>query len=195
MGKGPKKSIGGGMDRSKVPLGNAPATPGPAAYDQRKRDTSPSYTMRVRGGKGTKGENPPGPGTYGIPTSVGKGPKYSMGGGPSSRHQDSPSKFVPGPGAYEKNVEVVKSKSPSFTMRLRSQPFRDRSPSPGPDSYGVPPSGKFQAAPKYSLGARLGSSLDNPAAKSNPSPANYLPTSPSGAPKFSFRGGPDRSMV
>ena len=189
IGKGPKKSMGGGKYREKVPLGDTPLSPGPAQYDTRpSKNSSPGYSIKGRPQTGGGVSSTPGPGNYALPTSVGAGvPKYSLGGGkPGREFGGGGPKNTPGPGTYGRPGDT-KKKSPAYSLRGRTSSVGDKTPVPGPGAYGAPisPTG----SPNYSLGGGKGHVLDMFTGVS-PGPGAYAPSSSTGKkhePAFTIR--------
>lgn len=108
-------------------------TPGPI-YRVAVKSDAPAFTMRPRTSMPSDtASSGVGPGSYNIPSAIGRSPGKSI----SGRHsKSSSSDDVPGPASY--NAEV-KSTAPSFTMRPRTALPSDASASAlGPGSYTLP---------------------------------------------------------
>lgn len=180
----PKFSFGTGQ---RPGLSTPQQNPGPGTYQPGKDPRQirpPTYTLLPRR------EDPSvrsagqlgGGAMYGPFTDLGKGPKYSIGGGQRSAEQGSATRG-PGPGAYqkvafEKSSRIKRSPSATFGAGLRDGPNQS-SKGPGPGQY--EPKNPF-GAPKFSIGSSVRPSSAPPGGR-NPGPGTYTPLSGLGTSK------------
>lgn len=108
-------------------------SPGPATYDTvGKKSTMPSFSMGKRL-ELRRGSLSPGPTSYRV-TDGRHSPQWRFGS--SRRVEISAAKQIPGPGEYD--VETLKGKGPSFSMKWRTKlPGESTKVEyPGPTTYG-----------------------------------------------------------
>lgn len=177
--------------------------PGPAAVNLRRgfsRNAGPAYTMRMKTEPdfGNAGDIP-GPGQYPVRSTVGDGPKKTIGKPRGDRllaYNDTP-----GPGAYSipRESGIAGDTSPRFsfaprdrkrtegysaTYKSRSSSFAPNTDSPGPLAYNVR-SNPINTSTGKSFGKKLPDVLSRTAA---PGPGKYTPgfETTSRSPRYSF---------
>lgn len=126
---GPKWSLGTAPRHMKVHID----TPGPGSYMCASSMSGPKFSAAPRRDKVRRGiEDVPGPVTYTIESSIGKGPGCTM----RSRFMDTCERRIdqPGPGHYS---QQLKSSTPryGFGTQMRDEAYRDRQRLPGPGAY------------------------------------------------------------
>ena len=141
------------------------ATPGPGAYQPTFSDKpkAPSYTIKL---KHNRDPRPEGAQYYNIPSTVGQGPRYSLG----SRHETRAAETTPGPSYVPPPLgSDAKKTSLSFRHSQARDPMAD---TPGPGAYNI--SAKFaNDAPKASFHGRNDDKFVY--GSQSPGPGAYLP--------------------
>uniref|UniRef100_A0A7S2V3L7 Uncharacterized protein n=1 Tax=Fibrocapsa japonica TaxID=94617 RepID=A0A7S2V3L7_9STRA len=160
-------------------------SPGPGAYSAnrfkaRERNVTHAPIMTKSGDRFHYGRSDnPGPGHYGIDTTVGKAPAFSL-SGRVGRSNDRDN--VPGPGAYRPQSAPPgrgNSKSMGKARRFRDGPQGD---SPGPGAYNL--RGQGRDTKGFSMSGRTFYNSGGPA---SPGPGAYI--RPSSAPLHRPKGG------
>jgi len=124
----------------------------------------------------------PGPGSYELQTKVGEGPKYIM----NPRRDEKYERYVPGPGAYNPSVNLVKENGPAIGMGSsnRHDLYASKS-NPGPGQYDT--RGNI-AGPKWGFGSEMRGKNHKSAV---PGPGSYnLPTTVGDVPKYAYGNAP-----
>lgn len=161
--------------------------PGPGTYEAPDLDSllnkQPAYSMRPKTEIPTdKGPKPSPNSYYPEKYTPDEGPKWTI----SGRLKDSEKSDVPGPGAYEAgNINFVREKNPSYTMRPKTEIPSDKTPKPSPNAY-YPEKCMPDDAPKWTMAPRT----EVPSDKTpKPSPNAYNPDESAMVrknPEFSF---------
>ena len=135
---------------------------GPGAYETRGRNNGPQFTIKGRYSTTELHFDAP---YRTLPTTVGRGPKISLG----SRHSQRSSYATPGP-SYVPPPLGADSKKVSMSHR-HGQVRDSRADNPGPGAYDIQP--RFaNDAPKSTLHSRT---KLNDSGSISPGPAAYLP--------------------
>ena len=141
------------------------STPGPGAYAPTFSDKpkAPSYSIKFRHDRDPK---PEGAQYYNIPSTVGQGPRYSLG----SRVETRPAESTPGPSYIPPPLgSDAKKTSLSFRHSEARDPMAD---TPGPGAYNI--TAKFaNDAPKSSMHGRTQDMFQF--GSQSPGPAAYMP--------------------
>lgn len=113
-------------------------------------------------------KGPPGPGSYQSKTTIGEGPKIGL----SPRYVGKkPTLLIPGPGAYEPQVNVISEKMPSPGIGYGTRggmPNKTLAIVPGPGAYTT--LDEKREGPKYGFGT---SQRVSHKVVVNPGPGNY----------------------
>eukprot|EP00002_Diphylleia_rotans_P038108 TRINITY_DN8614_c0_g1_i1.p1 TRINITY_DN8614_c0_g1~~TRINITY_DN8614_c0_g1_i1.p1 ORF type:complete len:1771 (-),score=292.93 TRINITY_DN8614_c0_g1_i1:115-5427(-) len=133
----------------------------PHAYDLSAKDTGPMFTMgtpRPVSPRTKEAALTPGPGEFQIPSTIGKGPSFSMSG-----RVEAPIKLTPGPGDY-KIDSMVGKEGPKYTISYR---YEEKYPEgPGPGQY---ESKTLETAIPITIGSKLSPRPLSP----RPGPTSY----------------------
>lgn len=134
---GPKYSMAtkaGAFDPTKTSF-----SPGPGQYQpgNSNRPTSVKYTMRAKPYSKAR-DITPGPGNYNLRNEKQlMVPSYKFGNDKKRGLEYEGSKYVPGPGNYEYNADLLHEKHPKFSFgkEARGDSMRQRTPGPGQYDY------------------------------------------------------------
>lgn len=153
----PKYSMAGRPKDIKLHRGPGPGAYSPEKVKVDKGKSAPQYTMRARTTT-RKSDSTPASNAYGLKSSVGVAPKYSMTGRSMLGGFDQDLAKAPGPGKYGKtNPDAYKKKNPAFTMAGRTKVPQDATKKPGPGAHKVPDAtvtSRSKKAPSFSMGQR-----------------------------------------
>ena len=109
--------------------------PGPGQYQPQYRSGSAKYTMRSRPVSRSI-ETTPGPGNYNIRTDKSMQiPSYKFGTERKDGLNLAKSRYVPGPGNYEYNADIINHKAPKFSFGKEARGTQIRPRTPGPGAY------------------------------------------------------------
>lgn len=138
-------------------------TPAPSDYTPEKGDDSvheaaPKFTFGVKA-KDVRPDNVPAPNKYNIPGLLGtpvkesskkQSPSFTI----SGKGKDPAFAKTPGPGAYKTvDADMIKKKSPRYTLSQRYELPSDKTKVPGPGAFS-PEKVKIDAAPMVTFGIR-----------------------------------------
>lgn len=126
--------------------------PSPTEYDPNYGLTRPSspYWKMNRGSRNTSmaKRGMPEPGSYNVPTTIGKGPKIAFHG----RLGKEKVSTIPGPGAYDPNPKAIQERYPKIVLSTgprTEKDFSTRRDIPGPGTY---PLKSTLTGPKFGFG-------------------------------------------
>jgi len=167
---GPKYSMAtkaGGFDPTKTSF-----APGPGQYNAstKNRPSSAKYTMRAKTYEKNK-DITPGPGNYNLRNDKELNvPSYKFGNDKKRGLENVNSRYVPGPGNYEYNADILHEKNPKFSFgrELRGDAKTYHTPGPGQYEYK-----KYigNEAPKITMSAKYRSAEGD--TKYVPGPGQY----------------------
>lgn len=144
----PSFTIGRGRNtRQQTSIGPSPEKYNPSY--KLVRPSSPYWKISTvsRNVSMTKKQSPE-PGTYDLPTTIGKGPKIAFHGKRSKEKVEA----FPGPGAYNPNPKVILERYPKIVMSTgprTAKDFSTRKDVPGPGAYLIP---SMLDGPKFGFG-------------------------------------------
>ena len=169
---GPKYSIAtksGAFDPTKNSF-----APGPGQYDAttKNRPSSARYTMRAKPNEKNK-EITPGPGNYNIRMEKDlNAPSYKFGHDKKRGLEYDNARYVPGPGNYEYNADILHEKHPKFSFgkEVRGDSKAYKTPGPGQYEY---KNYVGKEGPKITMSAKFNSRLQEGDKRYVPGPGQY----------------------
>ena len=169
---GPKYSIAtkaGGFDPTKTSF-----APGPGQYNASSinRPNSAKYTMRAKPYPKSK-DVTPGPGNYNLRNSKQlEVPSYKFGHEEKKGLEYANSRYVPGPGNYEYNADVLHEKHPKFSFGKEKRGESATYKTPGPGQYEYK---KYigKEGPRITMSAKLGPNIGQGDTRYVPGPGQY----------------------
>ena len=147
--------------------GKRDKSPGPGAYNTDMKPfwekNAPKYSMSPRN-KMRHVDPVPSPLTYNLPTTLGTrvphtkgGPATSISGKSDYMSYNADLAKSPGPAYYStSSPNLVKRRSPEFTLKGRNFMVKDKNPTPGPGSYDINDihSSHMPNSPRHVIGVR-----------------------------------------
>ena len=169
---GPKYSIAtksGAFDPTKNSF-----TPGPGQYNAttKNRPSSARYTMRAKPNE-RNNEITPGPGNYNIRVEKDlEAPSYKFGHDKKRGLEYDNARYVPGPGNYEYNADILHEKHPKFSFgkEIRGDSKGYKTPGPGQYEY---KNYIGKEGPKITMSAKFNSRLQEGDRRYVPGPGQY----------------------
>jgi len=161
------------------------AVPGPGNYEPKLilKNSNIKIGTSVRSPLSST-KNTPGPGTYDYAPKVGEGPKHII--SPRREGDFTTMKYVPGPGAYNPSVSLVKDHNPAVKMGTsnRADLYGSKT-APGPGQYDV--RGNI-VGPKWGFGSE---SRGREGKSAVPGPGSYnVPSKIGDVPKYAYGNAP-----